>query len=275
MTDRPIAYTIASPECRTIPELAYQAELSAALDALAELGYDGVEIQVRDADAASSSGLLDEVTGRGLRIAALATGPVATDDGLTLTSPDPTVRAEARHRVRAIVELAIDYAVPVTLGRTRGDLQPGAEDLQRRWASEAIRELADHAAAGGQQLLVEPQSVGNFLLTVDETLRFLDAGETHRSNGIALVFDVWHAARCERSVEAAAAAAGTLLQHVQLADSDRGPLGRGEFDVASFLGFLDGLGYDGWLTLEHRQDPGSRDAAAASLSVLRALRRTT
>jgi sugar phosphate isomerase/epimerase len=265
-----VAYTISSPECRAIPELAYQAELPAALDELAELGYDGVEIQVRDADAAASAGLVEQVRARGLGIAALATGPVATDDGLTFTSTDPQVRAEARRRVSGIVDLAVQHGVPVTLGRTKGELDAGSEELQRNWAREAIAELAERAAAGGQALLVEPQS-GGFLSTVGATMEFLGVASAPMP-GAGLVFDLWHAAKEEDDVAVAATDAGALLNHVQLADSDRGPLGEGTFDIAGFLALLDRLDYKGWLTLEHSQRGDSRAAAETSLTTLRTLR---
>ena len=268
--DWPVAYTISSPECREIPHLSYQAELPAALDELAELGYDGVEIQVRDADAAASAGVVEQVHARGLRLAALATGPVAADDGLTFTSTEHQARSEARRRVQGIVDLAIDHGVPVTLGRTKGELQAGTEDLQRGWAREAIGELGTRAAAGGQAILVEPQS-GGFLPTVEEAMRFLQPEPPSPMTGVALVFDVWHAAKEEDSVATAATDAGVLLRHVQLADSHRGPLGEGTFDIAGFLALLRRLDYQGWLTLEHNQGASSRTAAAASLATLRAL----
>ena len=263
----PVAYTVSSPECREMPHLAYQAELPAALDELAELGYDGVEIQVREADAAASAGVVEQVHARGLRIAALATGPVAADDGLTFTSTEPQARSEARRRVQGIVDLALDHGVPVTLGRTKGELQAGTEELQRGWAREAIGELGARAAAGGQAILVEPQS-GGFLPTVEEAMRFLGP---EPMTGVALVFDLWHAAKEEDIVDTAATDAGVLLRHVQLADSHRGPLGEGTFDIAGFLGLLRRLGYRGWLTLEHNQGASSRTAAATSLATLRTL----
>jgi sugar phosphate isomerase/epimerase len=261
------AYIISSPECRSMFDLGYQAALPAALDALAELGYDGVEIQMRDPDAAQAADLVREVSARGLRIAALGSGPVSTDDGLTLSSPDARVRTAAVERLRRIIDLGIDQHAPVTLGRTRGDLLPGIEDQQRGWALDAIHELGAHAARGGQQLLVEPQSVGNFLLTVDETLRFLRPVP----QGVALVFDIWHATQQERSVEAAATAAGPLIRHVQLAGSERDALGPRADNIRSLLDLLHRLGYRGWLTLEHRQHPDSRHAAQTSLSALRGL----
>jgi sugar phosphate isomerase/epimerase len=268
--DWPVAYTVSSPECREIPHLAYQAELPAALDELAELAYDGVEIQVREADAAASAGVVEQVHARGLRLAALATGPVAADDGLTFTSTEPQARSEAQRRVQGIVDLAVDHGVPVTLGRTKGELQAGMEDLQRGWAREAIGELGARAAAGGQAILVEPQS-GGFLPTVEEAMRFLRPDPASPMTGVALVFDLWHAAKEEDSVAVAATDAGVLLRHVQLADSHRGPLGEGTFDIAGFLALLRRLDYQGWLTLEHNQGASSRTAAATSLATLRAL----
>jgi sugar phosphate isomerase/epimerase len=270
-SDWPVAYTISSPECREINHLAYRAELPTALDELAELGYHGVEIQVREADAAASAGVVEKVHARGLRIAALATGPVASDDGLTFTSTDPRMRSEARRRVQGIVDLAVGNGVPVTLGRTKGELHGGTEVLQRGWAREAIGELGERAAAGGQAILVEPQS-GGFLPTVGAAVDFLRPEPASAPmTGVALVFDLWHAAKEEDSVAAAAADAGALLRHVQLADSHRGPLGEGTFDITGFLELLHRLDYQGWLTLEHQQGVDSRTAAATSLAALRAL----
>jgi len=270
-TGWPVAYTISSPECREIPHLAYQAELPAALDELADLGYDGVEIQVRDADAAVSAGVVEQVRARRLRIAALATGPVAGDDGLTFTSTDRRVRSEARRRVQDIVDLAVACGVPVTLGRTKGELDVGTEAKQRGWAREAIGELGAQAVAGGQAILVEPQS-GGFLPTVGEAVDFIrPEPASPPMAGVALVFDLWHASKEEDSVTGAAADAGALLRHVQLADSHRGPLGDGTFDIAGFLAVLRGLDYRGWLTLEHHQGASSRTAAATSLATLRTL----
>ncbi|MGV9802400.1 sugar phosphate isomerase/epimerase family protein [Mycobacterium sp. NPDC003449] len=268
-TGWPVAYTISSPECREIPDLAYRAELPAALDGLAELGYDGVEIQVRDADAAASAGVIEQVRGRGLGIAALATGPVSGDDGLTFTTLDAGARSRARQRVRGIVDLAVATGVPVTLGRTKGEMNAGSEALQRDWAREAIAELGARAAEGGQEILVEPQS-GGFLPTVGAAKEFLGL-ESRPMAGVGLVFDLWHACNEEQSVAGAATDARELLRHVQLADSHRGPLGEGGYDVAGFLALLRRLEYRGWLTLEHHQGADSRAAAATSLAALRTM----
>jgi sugar phosphate isomerase/epimerase len=268
MTDSwPVAYLVASPECRVVPELAYQAAFDEALGRIRELGYDGVEIQVRDPGDPLCSNLGQRCEDAGVRVAALGTGPIGAQDQLTLTSLDEGARAAALLRVEGIVELAAELQVPVTLGGAKGTLVPGHDDEQRGWLVTAIERLAERAVAGGQQLLVEPQCVGNLIRSTADVVELFGDPDTW-SAGMGIVLDSWHAQQAGEDWAEAWQRCGFRIGYVQLAGPLRGPLAEGD-ELSSLLQVAIAHGYAGWLGAEHRQVPASDAAASASWEALR------
>lgn len=262
----PVAYLVASPECHLIPELAYQAPLDEALGQLRELGYDGVEIQVRDPADARCANLGQRCEDAGVQVAALGTGPVAAQDHLTLTSLDDDTRAAALAQVGRIVDLGIDLQVPVTLGGTKGTLVPGHDDEQRQWLATAIRGLAERAASGGQQLLVEPQCVGNLIRSTADAVEVLGDLDTWPP-GVGIVLDSWHAQQAGEDWAEAWQRCGSRIGYLQLAGPQRSPVAGGE-ELSTLLEVAIAHGYAGWLCAEHRQVPSSQAAASASWEAL-------
>jgi sugar phosphate isomerase/epimerase len=57
-----------------------------------------------------------------------------------------------------------------------------------------------------------------------------------------------------------------LVGLVQLADTERGPIGSGSLDVETERRGLFETGYRGWITMEHHQGSDSRAAASLSFS---------
>lgn len=263
----PVAYTVSSDDCRTPMPLGFAAPLAEASRHLARLGYDAVEIQVREADARDADRVRDALGAGGPRIAGIGTGPVAAQDGLTLTDPAPDVRRHALHRLLGAARLAAALGVPLTLGQTRGLFLPGLEDLQRHWAEQAVRRLAAEAAALGTPLLIEPQTRTNTPLwnTPDETLGFSDTVDAPTG----LVLDTHHLEAEGLDAVTAVAAHASRTGCLQLASATgRGPLETGDPRLPALLGALRAGGFTGWLTLEHTQDGDSASAAARSLAAL-------
>ncbi|HUR03296.1 MAG TPA: TIM barrel protein, partial [Nonomuraea sp.] len=147
----PLAYTVSGDDCATLMPLGYTAPLAEAVDHLAELGYDGVELQVRESGAQDAEKLVRTVEAAGLKILGVGTGPVSAHDRLTLTDPSPDVRRHALFRLLGAARLAGALGVPVTLGQTRGTFLPGLEDMQRLWAECAVQHLAEEATLHGSR----------------------------------------------------------------------------------------------------------------------------
>ncbi|MFG3215966.1 sugar phosphate isomerase/epimerase family protein [Streptomyces tendae] len=263
----PLAYTVSGEDCSTPMPLGFAAPLTEAVHRLAELGYDGVEVQVRETGAHAAEALSRTVEAAGLTVLGIGTGPVCAQDLLTLTDPSPDVRRHALFRLLGAARLAGELGVPVTLGQTRGTFLPGLEDMQRLWAERAVHQLAEEAADHGSRLLLEPQSRANTSLwhTPAEALAFIDSLDAPAG----LVLDTHHldaeGVDLVRAVTEHAAVTGCL----QLAaPSVRGPLTTGDPRLPVLFSALREGGFTGWLTLEHTQDADSPKAAARSWTAL-------
>ncbi|MFF9505123.1 sugar phosphate isomerase/epimerase family protein [Streptomyces sp. NPDC014656] len=263
----PLAYTVSADDCTAPMPLGYAAPLAGAVRDLAELGYDGVEVQVRDSTARDAEDLVRTVGTGGLKVLGIGTGPVAAQDGLTLTDPAPDVRRHALDRLLGAARLAGAIGVPVTLGQTRGTFLPGLEDLQRTWAERAVARLAEEAAAHGTRLLIEPQSRANTSLwhTPQQALDVIDS----LAVPAGLVLDTHHLEAEGTDLLQAVTEHAPSTGAVQLASPlTRGPLQIGDHRLVPLLQTLAASGFTGRLTLEHTQDGDSRKAAARSWTAL-------
>ncbi|MFJ8655787.1 sugar phosphate isomerase/epimerase family protein [Streptomyces rochei] len=263
----PLAYTVSGDDCLAPMPLGHSAPLAEAARQLAELGYDGVEVQVREVGAKDAEALAKTVEAAGLKVLGVGTGPVAAQDRLTLTDPSPDVRRHALSRLLGAARLAGALGVPVTLGQTRGTFLPGLADMQRLWAERAVAQLAEEAATRGSRLLLEPQSRVNTSLwqTPDEALAVVDS----LGAPAGLVLDTHHldaeGVDAVRAVAEHAAVTGCL----QLAaPTTRGPLTIGDPRLPALFTALRAGGFTGWLTLEHTQDGDSPKSAARSWTAL-------
>ncbi|MGV9503801.1 sugar phosphate isomerase/epimerase family protein [Streptomyces sp. XY006] len=263
----PLAYTVSGTDCVSPMPLGHSAPLAEAVRDLAELGYDGVEVQVRETGAHDAETLARTVEAAGLKVLGIGTGPVAAQDRLTLTDPSSDVRRHALSRLLGAARLAGELGVPVTLGQTRGTFLPGLEDMQQVWAERTVKQLAKEAAACGSRLLLEPQSRATTSLwhTPAEALAFIDSFDAPAG----LVLDTHHLDA--EGVETV----GAVTDHARVtgclqlaADSTRGPLTVGDPRLPALLTTLRTGGFTGWLTLEHSQDGDSTKAAARSWTAL-------
>ncbi|MFJ2158051.1 sugar phosphate isomerase/epimerase family protein [Streptomyces sp. NPDC087856] len=266
-----LGYTVSGDDCATPMPLGYAAPLHEAVRQLAELGYDGVEVQVRKVGAQDAEKLAKTVGDAGLRVLGIGTGPVAAHDRLTLADPSPDVRRHALSRLCGAARLAGELGVPVTLGQTRGIFLPGHEAIQSTWVDSAVERLAEEASDHGSRLLLEPQSRANTSLwhTPEEALTVIGAlGALGHPAG--LVLDTYHLDAEGVEVIQALTQHASVTGCLQLAAPvTRGPLSLGDPRLRSVLKALSTGGFTGWLTLEHSQDGDSARAAARSWTALR------
>lgn len=255
----PLAYTVCAPDCHRPNPMAYDADFEIATRELSELGYDGVEVQVRDPAELDAAALLATLADRGLAPVALATGHLGAEDGLRLHSSED-VRKRTVQRLRAVVDMAAELGSLVTIGSVRGAPQDPADIEVVRLA---LGQVATHAADVGVRVVLEPQNrfVGPYLTTVADTVELL---ENAGWEAVGIVADTFHMNLEERSLPGALIRAGARLWHVQLGENHRAAIGSGTLPLTTVLDTLDALSYTGWLVMEHGQGGDSRAAAVRS-----------
>lgn len=263
--DMKLAFTVATPDTADHTMLALRGELGQSFELLARLGYQGVELMVRDPANLDPTGIRTLAADQELAIAAVSTGQLRKEDGLQLCHVDPVPRARAVDRTKQVVDFtAAVGARQVNIGTLRGQLPTGSERAGALDAAAiSLSGLLDYAQARNVSIAIEPQNrfVINWLNSVEETLSWL-GGFSH--SNLSLLFDAYHALFEERSVIASLIRAFPRLSHVQVADSNRLAPGSGQFNFGELVRVLNALGYQEFVSVEILQQPTGAEAAAAA-----------
>ena len=121
-----LAYQVAMPDLESSPLLtAYQGSLEDSFRHLAENGYQGIELMVRDPQKLDPE-LLNRLTSTyGLEVVMLATGEIWAQDHISLSSSNPENRLRCIKRFKEFIDCAAPYHAQVNIGRVRGELVPG------------------------------------------------------------------------------------------------------------------------------------------------------
>jgi sugar phosphate isomerase/epimerase len=236
---------------------------------IGELGFDGVELAVRDPTLLDPSAVADVARRAGVEVASIGTGQAFLQEGLSLTSEDPNLRRRAVGRVQRQVVFASVFGAPVILGLICGRLGGSRRATDTRFVN-ALEQLLPHADRHRVRLLLEPinRYETDYLTTIDQVLAII---ERIRLSGLGVVADTFHMNIEEASIESALRRAGPHLGHVHVADSNRQAPGNGHLDFSRILAVLTEVSYQGYLSAEILPLPNPASAAAQSLLYLRGL----
>ncbi len=261
-----------TPHPTVFAPLLYAGDLARGMRRAAELGYHGVELNLRDTAAVDLDGIVALSRDYGLQIVSLGTGQAYLADGLSVAAPDPALRARLVQRLQGHVDFAARAGAQVVLGGVRGRFAGTAVEraAQYRGAVEVVQRVAGYAAAQGVSITLEPinRYESNFLNTVDETLAFLE--DVDRPE-VKILLDTFHMNIEEASMSAAIERAARRLSHVHLVDSNRRAPGMGHTDFPALLAALRNIGYDGYLSAEVLPLPDDDAAAAGFMNFTRRL----
>jgi len=240
-----------------------------AVRAAAELGYDGIEISIRSPSEVENLGLGKLLTDHGLRLAAIASGRILVDDGLSLSDPEAARRDDAARRLNELVELAGEYGAVLIVGLVRG-MRPADGDVPAANARlvDTLGRCADHASACGASIVLE--AINRYETTLQCTAaEALDLVEQVGRPNVNVLLDTFHMNIEEPSVPVAIHSIGDRLGHFHVADSNRRAPGLGHIDFRAVLTALRDIDYTGWISAEILPLPGDRAAAEQAFSHLR------
>jgi sugar phosphate isomerase/epimerase len=263
-----------TPEAGTMPLCWGGAAPEYILSRVAEIGYEGIELQTRDVAAFDGAAFARMVRDAGLAITAVSTGPTGSADALYFMSPDPAIRERAIERFTGALNLAAQYGVHATIGNLRGFAKWAPDRATGLgWFRAAVERLLEVSERVGAPILLEPQNryQTDILNTVAETLAFIE--EFGGSPQLILEVDLYHMALEEKSVLAALveARASGRMNYVQLGDSNRLAPGWGSFNWVDIIETLKATKYESWLAMEFTQKPDSETCAKHAYAFIRPL----
>ncbi len=153
---------------------------------------------------------------------------------------------------------AIDYAKALGCKQVNclAGIEPANADPGKVRATfvDNLSFAADQLEAVGIKLLIEPintYDIPGFWLS--RTQQALDVIRDTGSSNLFLQYDIYHMQRMEGELANTIKAHLPQIAHVQLADNPgRNEPGTGEINYRFLFGFIDSIGYDGWIGCEYK-----------------------
>ena len=249
----------------------FKGDLESNLASIAALGYQGVELAIRDPKLINFDRLEQVTRGHNLRVPAIGTGQAWGEEGLSFTDPDPTVRRQAIERIKSHIPLAQRFNAVIIIGLIRGLVKKGVEQAQAEaWLVDALQECCQSARSENVRLALEP--INRYETTlINNTSQGRDLIEKVGAANFGLLLDTFHMNIEEPQIEASIRLCADRIFHFHVADSNRWSPGMGHLDFQSILQALHATGYQGWVSGEFLPLPDAQTAARRSATHLRQL----
>ena len=251
--------------------VAFKGDFENNVRKIAELGYDGVELAIRDPGLIDADALLATTGAYGLEVPAIGTGQAWGEEGLSFCDPDPAVRQAAIQRAIDHVPFAARTGAVIIIGLLRGIVKPGVEHAQAMdWLIEALKRCSEAAAPHGARLVLEP--ITRFQTTLINSLpECLDLIEAVGFGNFGILADTFHMNIEDVSMTDNLRQAGSRLFHVHFADSNRWYPGAGHIDFGAIVQALREIEYTGYISIEAMPMPDGDTCAIESIRTLQRL----
>ena len=260
---------ICSPDVEYGPLALLEGSFEEKVKKASKMGYDGIELMVRDPALLDWSWLKGTIEDANLDVPQIVTGELYGADGLSIVTADFNLYRRTVDRVFDIIDLANHLGAMVNIGRLRGRLDnlgtvPNAWEI----AVERLNEVASYAAAKDVRIALEPLNryEADFILTVEEGMRFIADLQTEN---VGLMLDLFHMNIEEPNISESLCLAGYKLWHVHIADSGRKYPGSGHLDIRSALNTLITMGYKGYVSAEILPFPDADTAALKTITYMK------
>jgi len=261
---------VLSTQPASFSALAYKGKLQENIKKIKDLGFDGVELAVRDPALLDLVELRKILSTNQLPVPAIGTGQAYGEEGLSFTSGDPSVRAQAISRIKNQMHLAKLLQAHVIIGLIRGSSsEAGNPHRSEKWLIEALQECA--AEDEDVKLVIEPinRYETDLINLVSEGVHLI---EKLQKNNVGLLLDTFHMNIEEPSIKESIRLSQPYLYHFHVADSNRWYPGAGHIDFRDILEFLDKIGYTAFISAEILPRPDPDTAAEETIKYLRSVR---
>ncbi|GAB4003987.1 sugar phosphate isomerase/epimerase [Spirosoma migulaei] len=252
------------PQIKTGPWI-YWNDLEASMAKASALGFDGVELFTASAEAISPQRVAQLADQYKLQIGAVGTGTGKVIHGLTLTDPDPAIRAQAVAFITDMIAFGAELGAPAIIGSMQGNVAPGVEHEQAlNWLADGLNTLGHRAGEQGVNLIYEPLNryETNLINRLESGVSLLNSLTTKQ---VVLLADLFHMNIEETSLSESIRLAGPFIGHVHFADSNRRPISMGHTAMDDVAVALNEIGYSGFISAEAFPYPDPDQAAKQTI----------
>lgn len=248
--------------------LAFRQDFLKNIKLISRLGYNGVELSVRDPKDIDLERIKKVLNEHRLNVPAISTGLAYIDDGLSFSHPDPDIRKRAVERIKSQIALASEFDARVIIGLVRGKVMPGiSRERALEFTRWCIAECADYAGDNSIQLSLEP--INRYETDILNTMgQALDLIKESNKKCIGVLADTFHMNIEEPDIAESIISAGRHINHVHVADSNRWAVGCGHVNFKEILTALNKIGYSGYLSAEILPKPDPAKSAEININNL-------
>ena len=259
---------VSTPEAK-FSALAYKEDFRDSIRKVAELGFDGVELAIRDPKKVDLEKIKELVRHYHLEVPAIGTGQAWSEEGLSFSDPRSKVREKAIARIKDHIDFAAEFSAQVIIGLIRGRIEDrvSREDAEK-WTLDCVRECARLAQGLKVGLTLEPLNryETNFINTIAEGIEFIKKVDFPN---MGMLIDTFHMNIEEVSLYESIIKAKDYITHVHLADSNRWAPGSGHLDFAQVIKTLEKINYRGYVSAEILPLPDPDRAARLTIKHLK------
>lgn len=234
----------------------------------AELGYDGIELALKNASEIKLNNLDRLLRKSKLSVSCISTGQVFAQTGYMFTDSDKNQRNTLRNIFKDFINLASEYGKFVNIGRVRGIIGTnGKKDCENRFIDLA-RELCEYAGPKGVTLILEPVNRYeiDFVNSLKEGVELMD--KISMPN-MKLMPDLFHMNIEDPSIGGELSKYIDYISYIHFADSNRLAPGWGHIDFNEVFEKLKGSHYSGWVSVEILPKPDPYSAAKQAVEYLK------
>ncbi len=230
--------------------LAFKENLKDSIKKVADLGFDGAELAVRNPKDLKVEDVIKIIKENNLEVPAIGTGQAYGEEGLSFSDPDEAVRKTAVERINDQIIFASNFNAQVIIGLIRGKIEEGVERVEaEKWTIDCLRRCTEFAKEYNIRLTLEPVNryESNFINTLNDGIEFI---KRVGASNLGLLADTFHMNIEEISIYDSIVQAKDYITHVHFADSNRWAPGCGHLDFAQIVQTLKKIGYQGYVSAE-------------------------
>jgi len=230
--------------------LAFKENLKESIKKVADLGFDGAELAVRNPKDLEVDDVINIIKENNLEVPAIGTGQAYGEEGLSFSDPDGTIRRMAVERIKDQIVFASHFDAQVIIGLIRGIINENVDKIKaEKWTIDCLKECTEFAQEYNIGLTLEPVNryESNFINTLNEGIEFI---ERVGASNLGLLADTFHMNIEEVSIYDSIIQAKDYITHVHFADSNRWAPGCGHLDFAKIVQTLKNINYQGYVSAE-------------------------
>lgn len=235
----------------------------------ADLGFDGIELQIQDPSIYRGADLRRPLDACGLRASAVTTGLAYTYEGMSMSHPDPKIRRATVERLKRQLDLARDLDSQILIGFLRGRKAPGmTEEEYEAILTDSLGEVVEYGASIGTPTVFEQinRNDGDVFNSTERTMAFL---EKFRSDWLLYNGDTYHMLTEDPDVPAAIRRSLPKLVLFHVSDAGRMLPDDRHFNFQEAAQVLKEAGYDKWVSIECKPLPDSQTACRNGIAYLK------